>query len=508
MLRKPSGFYVCMVLVTLMLACGTTLFGPQASTTPGVSPIDLAGPEMKVGSTYQYVDGTLLVAVPAGPFTMGGDGPDNPVHTVTLSDFWIYSTKVTNQQFAQCVKAGACTAPDAAVSPGYKSLGLGAKPEKTSPDMKDNPGFDQPASADEPIVGVTYDQASAYCDFVHARLPTEAEWEKTARGPDGKVYPWGDAAPSCDLLNFNKCVGITTNVIAYPQGQSYYHALDMEGNAFEWTGNWYDPAYYKTGPAQDPSGPDTGQERSVRSSSYKSTSDQVPASQRFHDLPTSHRSDLGFRCVVTDLAYFAPFCQTVVVTGPGGPTTGAGSCPKPYLKSEPVCLPGDVPGEIVTFGPKSSTPGGGVSFDPGSGCSFVSVDTSYKWVCKAPGAPAAGFTLIQVCSVSGTEGCVPGYAYDAATKSCLPKAISTTAGKCLPGLTYDPAKQCCSAVPGSTGPYAPCPPGFPYWKDTNKCTRVVTLTVPLTPGSCKPKPPGDGPPPPPCDPNTPGYPAC
>jgi len=500
MKEQRFAFYLCMVFLILLAACmpPTTL-----SPSPSIVPVTMTGPEMKIGSNVQYADGTLLVPVPAGPFVMGADAADNPKHTATLSDFWIYNTKVTNQQFALCVKAGDCTAPDPNDNPGYNSLDTTGNLKIASPDTKGgDPGYSRVAGANDPVVGVSYGQAAAYCTYVHARLPTEAEWEKTARGPDGNVYPWGNGAPSCDLLNFNKCVGNTTNVITYSQGRSYYQALDMEGNVFEWAADWYDPAYYKTAPAQDPTGPNTGEDRSIRSTSYESTADQVPAATRFHDLPTNHRSDLGFRCVVDDPTYFAPFCQTVVVTGVNGPLPATGSCPKTYLHSEPVCLPGNVPGEIVTFGPKDTTPGGGVSFDLGpGGCSFVSADTSSKWVCKAPSGPGAKFYFIDVCKVSGTEGCVPGYEYDAATKNCIPKPGTATSGKCLPGLTYDPASQCCTAIPGSAGPYAPCPPGFPYWKDTNKCTRVVTLTTPLIPGVCtsKKNPPDN----PPCNPNDP-----
>ena len=138
--------------------------------TPNLETIDLAGPPMEVGSTYRYIDGTLLVAVPGGKFIMGGDNEDNPVHEVTVSDFWIYSTKVTNAQYASCVVAGHCTPPD--------------------PD--NNPIYNDYKFINFPVTGVTHTQAVEYCEYVNGRLPTEAEWEKTARGPDGNLFPWGD----------------------------------------------------------------------------------------------------------------------------------------------------------------------------------------------------------------------------------------------------------------------------------------------------------------------------
>src|SRR5262245_26806737 len=152
-----------------------------ATEPPSIEVVPTSSPSMQVGSTYSHVDGTILVAVPAGEFTMGGDGIDNPAHRVTLRDFWIYSTKVTNQQYELCESRGQCT----------------------SPDLTNNPVYRDRTRANDPVVGVTYHQAAAYCSFVQGRLPTEAEWEKAARGPDGNRYPWGDAAPSCDLVNFN-----------------------------------------------------------------------------------------------------------------------------------------------------------------------------------------------------------------------------------------------------------------------------------------------------------------
>ncbi|HEX2696663.1 MAG TPA: SUMF1/EgtB/PvdO family nonheme iron enzyme, partial [Anaerolineales bacterium] len=258
-----------------------------STLAPTLDPINLAGPEMQVGSLYPYANDTLLVAVPAGEFSMGHGGQDNPVHQIWLADFWLFRTKVSNAQYARCVNTGYCAPPDS----------------------QDNPLYEDNSHADDPVVGVTYDQASAYCAFMQARLPSEAEWEKAARGPHGNLYPWGSGAPSCDLLNFNNCVGTTTNVTSYPHGQSYYSALDMEGNAFEWTADWYEPLYYRDAPVANPAGPDSGQQRSVRSSSYKSDSSQVTAATRFFDLPENHRADLGFRCVVTEPTRLAPSCK-------------------------------------------------------------------------------------------------------------------------------------------------------------------------------------------------------
>jgi formylglycine-generating enzyme required for sulfatase activity len=471
MMRRSVALSLLLIVAFLLASCAPAANAVVAVPTAGAAAIASTGPQMQVGSPWPYVDGTLLVPVPAGPFTMGNDMPDSPVHTVTLSDFWIYSTKVTNQQFAACVAGGGCTAPDAG----------------------DNPVYADPASAENPVVGVTYDQAAAYCTSVHARLPTEAEWEKTARGPDANVYPWGNADPTCDLLNFNKCVGQTTSVTTYPQGQSYYQALDMEGNANEWVADRYEAAYYKQSPAQDPPGPDTGKFRSVRASNFDSQAVLVPAATRSFELPENHRNDLGFRCVVLDPGYFAPFCQTVVVTGLGT-TPKIEGCPPPTFRLEPTCLDGKTSGSYITIDGLLMPPDAYVKAP--SSCERIS---AVKYFCPPSEMGKPGLEVWATCKFKGTDaGCVKGYHYDAGKEACLPDPGATSSAVCLPGYNYDPASQCCSAIPGSLRAYAPCPPGYGFMKDKNRCANGVVYRPGLvTGGECprKDKPPDEGPPP-------------
>jgi formylglycine-generating enzyme len=464
MRNSYCAFYIWIALLTFLVACAPqTTALPTPSIVPSLVPVALAGPEMKVGSTASYVDGSLLVAVPAGAFTMGGDGLDNPLHTVTLSDFWIYTTKVTNQQYALCVQAGNCSAPD----------------------TKDSPLYTNPGLAANPVVGVTYDQAAAYCTYVHARLPTEAEWEKAARGPSGNIYPWGDAAPSCDRLNFNDCLGRTTNVTTYQMGQSFYHALDMEGNAFEWVADWYDSSYYKTSPAQNPTGPDTGQSRSVRSSGFESKANSIPAATRFSDFPVRHRNDLSFRCVVEDPTYFAHFCQMVMINGLNAPPPPENTCPKLSINSQPVCIGGKYPGDIISVQPYPLPVNGPSSIDqPSPDCQILSVN---KWFC--PLSTAKGFRVWHVCTIDLSGGtCVPGYHPGSDPQTCIPDAGTVgTSTTCIAGYNYDPAKQCCSAIPGTGTPYSPCPPGSVY--SGNICALLTDFTLTqVIPGVCNIKP--------------------
>ncbi len=442
-------FYVSAMLLVLLSACApqstptpTAVTQPtetatlmpvptEAPATPTLVPVVLSGPPMKVGSMWPYVDGSILVAVPGGPFTMGHGGSDNPEHTVTLSDFWIYQTKVTNEQYALCVKAGKCKAPD----------------------QIDNIGYSDVAHYNDPVTGVTWDQASSYCSFVHGALPTEAQWEKTARGPNGLIYPWGNGNPTCDYLNFNNCVGKTTNVTTYPQGQSYYHALDMEGNAFEWVADWYNALYYKTGPLQDPLGPDSSAlGRSIRSSGYKSNADQTPASTRFFDLPNSHRRDLGFRCVVLDPTYFAPLCQSVGLYG-SGPTGSSSStpltvnCPKVGIGLTSVCKAGKV---TVTF-TDSLSPDPNAAISGVSSCSPPPDPTNKNFPQSYDCTSSTTAKITSVCTYTGgTTQCGHHYTLDSTTGMCKWDGTGTQGNQCLPGYNYDPANQCCSVQP-STG---------------------------------------------------------
>ncbi len=435
----PTPVIIVVTATTAPVASDTATSAPPAAAST-TAPLNLAGPPMQVGSSYLYFDGSLLVAVPGGPFLMGHGGSDNPEHTVTLSDFWIYSTKVTNREFQQCVAVGKCTPPD----------------------LTDNLGYNDPLRQSDPVVGVVWAQGEAYCDYANGHLPTEAQWEKTARGPNGNVYPWGNGAPSNNLLNYNNNIGTTTDVINYPQGKSYYDALDMEGNVYEWVYDWYDPFYYKTGPAQDPLGPDsgTGGNRSVRSGGYRSNNDQVVASTRFFKLPTDHARDLGFRCVVKDPTYFAPFCQAMVVYGmnPSGSSSSGGSnnkCPDPSIIHTEDCAAGNTPVNNIHLQSTSPTQidhvtGGGSCnpplVDPPDGAGHVcplGITISITASCNIPASSA------------DVAACPSGFDFSPDGKSCIAKGAP---GQCPAGSTYDPAHMCCTALPG--GGASMCPVGY------------------------------------------------
>jgi formylglycine-generating enzyme required for sulfatase activity len=431
---------ILFILPILLAACapGTPSPEPAATEPPAApplaeAPIELAGPPMEIGSRFRYVDGSMLVAVPAGEFLMGYGGFDNPEHTVFLSDFWIYRTEVTNGMYARCVQLGGCTPPDPTT----------------------NPAYGDPFEANKPVVGVNYEQAAGYCDFVHGRLPTEAEWEKTGRGLDAKIYSWGDAVPSCDLTNMANCVRKATEVNAYPQGESDYGELDSVGNVFEWVADWYKSTYYDESPSENPLGPEMGIFRSVRSSSFLTPFNQAELARRWSTTPVDKRSDLGFRCVVEDPNYFAPYCEYLTVYGldaDGDPVPGvSGSvdCPNLKIIDSPQCQNG----QPITYYSFTSTMAGSLQTSAGSSCS----PSGGGYACTVAGDPVE---VCQDCQVTpgGPPTCPPDY-HQVGDTCVIDQGYP---GECLAGYTYDPDAQCCTAVPGLGDAFPLCPTGTSY----------------------------------------------
>ncbi len=420
---------------------------PPAATDAPLVTINLAGPLMELGSKYKYVDGSILVAVPGGPFIMGYNAADNPIHEVTLSDFWIYSTKVTNQQYALCVQAGKCSPPD----------------------LLNNTVYGDYRFINHPVTGVNHSQAAEYCTFVHGRLPSEAEWEKTARGPEGNLFPWGDEAPVCSFLNYKFCMGKTTAINDYPNGVSYYGAFDMSGNAREWAADWYSPTYYSESPVGDPLGPELGEKRSVRGSSYQDSADPSISAHRFSLLPTENLPDLGFRCVVEDPTYFAPMCQqlTYIGAGPSGEQadcTPEIECNDVTISQAPNCTgkPSYIAYTIVTFN-LANTPPDAWAYDV-PGCSSPVGAEVNKFQCDLPGPYTASAQGSCVDLNSCISAC-PAH-YNKVGDACVWDGSGTDGKACLAGTSYDPLNQCCAAVPGTALNFDLCPAGFYPLGDT------------------------------------------
>jgi formylglycine-generating enzyme required for sulfatase activity len=233
-------------------------------------------------------DGAPMVLVPAGEFLMGSPAEeDAPSHRVYLDAFYIDRHEVTNTRYLKFVEATRHRAPQHVVDPQY-DLWVGTT-------------FLQ-GVADLPVVNVDWSDADAYCRWAGKRLPTEAEWEKAARGTDGRQYPWGNEAPSFARLNFSRhWQGAHTlqPVGNYEAGNSPYGAQDMAGNVWEWVGDWYDTGSYEAGPERNPQGPPSGSSKVLRGGSWTNSADTVRATHRREEEPDARNSDSGFRCART-----------------------------------------------------------------------------------------------------------------------------------------------------------------------------------------------------------------
>jgi formylglycine-generating enzyme required for sulfatase activity len=209
-----------------------------------------------------------------------------PYHEVTLASFAIDRTEVTAEAYAECVSAGECSPP---------ALTFGDRQPCAN------------TSGQQPVACVDWFQARDFCASIGKRLPTEAEWEKAARGTDGRMFPWGNDAPDCSRAHLGAPCPVSAEPLVVgskPAGASPYGALDMAGNLFEWVSDWYGVAYYVSSPAENPPGPATGTRRALRSSSSSFALEYGSrVSLRGPDYlaatPDDTSNAIGFRCALT-----------------------------------------------------------------------------------------------------------------------------------------------------------------------------------------------------------------
>lgn len=465
----------------------------EATSTPPLVTVALAGPQS--GATMKWVDGSLLSYVAPSEFKMGYGGFDSPEHAVTLDGYWIQQTKVTNRMFAQCVAVGQCTVPT-------QELG--------------GPVYSNPVFANHPVVGVTWDQAQGYCSWVQGRLPTEAEWEKAARGTNANIYPWGNNEPVCDLLNFAFCSGRTSEVTAFSQGASPYGVYDMAGNVFEWVADWYSATYYAEAPALNPTGPESGETRVIRGSSFETgASDQIASGVRHFGPQGYHSRDVGFRCAVPEPKPIAPYCQLAAFVPSGDVTTESCGVPEGVMTGQ-YCSADDsyatvqlsfgaiydVRGTqmqcteaienglrvLTCLGPRGKEATNEITVCNTS-CGTAADVTGLSPVCDAgytldPATGACNYTpIVGQLSVAG---CPTGYSLvdNGGQQTCV---IGTDAnGQCSAGLYFDSlAGRCVPANGAAQTPYgidnsslasqtyAGCAAGYSY-SDSFQCCQAVT----------------------------------
>jgi formylglycine-generating enzyme required for sulfatase activity len=259
-------------------------------------------------------DDMVMVYVPEGEFVMGSDDDDledalevckeylgdhfvetpcrpgffveeQPAHTVSLDGFWIDRTEVTNAQYRQCVEAGVCQPPATCID-----------------ERVVEPSYGEPSKADDPVVCVDWDDAQAYCVWAGARLPTEAEWEYAARGPDGRLYPWGNKFDCAGGNLLDRATGCddgykwTAPVGSFPDGASWCGAQHLAGNVAEWVADWYTHDYYARSPSQNPTGPPSGERRIMRGGSWETFPTVARCAYRESHDPARSYYDWGFRC--------------------------------------------------------------------------------------------------------------------------------------------------------------------------------------------------------------------
>lgn len=261
------------------------VIGSGAEDKPDTS-IPEAGKEYKLDGTK----GGAMLYVPAGEFMMGCNVAvdkecqydEKPYHKVDLDAFYIDKYEVTVDQYKACVNAKACT--DKQVT------------------TFDNCNYNKSDRGDHPMNCVDWNQSKAYCEYAGKRLPTEAEWEKAARGDDGRKAPWGNETASCERAvvyeHGSRCgKNSTWPVGSKPSGASPYGAMDMAGNAWEWVSDWYSINYYRNNTNNNnPKGPAIGKSRVFRGGSWFYDPDTNRPSSRSHSAPGVRYDLLGFRC--------------------------------------------------------------------------------------------------------------------------------------------------------------------------------------------------------------------
>lgn len=263
--------------------------------------------------------GRDMVLVPAGEFMMGTNEEEIPYlaklyderakwfkrevpkHKVYVDAFYIDKYEVTNSDFEKFIKAGGYNNKEYWTDEGWEWKEIESV---VKPAFWGNSNYNKP---DQPVVGISWYEAYAYAKWRGGRLPTEAEWEKAARGTDGRLYPWGEA-PADEggvyRANYKSAKRYDEDgfyhpapVGSFPKGASPYGCQDMAGNVWEWCSDWFGFEYYRQSPGKNPKGPPTAPGRVVRGGSWRYLMVDLRCTFRFAVFPDVRLNFGGFRCV-------------------------------------------------------------------------------------------------------------------------------------------------------------------------------------------------------------------
>jgi eukaryotic-like serine/threonine-protein kinase len=389
--RKPVNWKMIIVgAAALVVLAGIIWGGMQLSKgspampEPSRSPTQTATPTPTAAPVVinREKDSMVMAHVPAGEFLMGSDpakdkdanDDEQPQHSVYLDEYWIDQTEVTNAQYAACVDAGKCT------------------PLYNTGSYTHSNYFRNSVYMDFPVIYADWNQAKTYCEWRGARLPTEAEWEKAARGTDGRVYPWGNGSPSSNLLNYDDNIGDTTEVGSYEGGKSPYGMYDMAGNVWEWVNDWYDANYYQNSQTENPQGSESGTSRVLRGGSWFYGDYYVRSSSRYGSDPSNRVNYIGFRCASSAQPAATPAASTPEPT----PTPVANALPEKITDEKGITM------RLVPAGP--FTMGSNSGNDNEKPAHTVTLDDYYMGVYEVTNAQYAACVDVGRCTQPHNTG--------------------------------------------------------------------------------------------------------
>jgi len=303
--KHPLGLIAAAGILLIFAAAGYVYLQPSTEVPPlsgdkAVSAAKAPGlswPKNSKGfaEVEHPADGMPLVRIPSGEFTMGSDkySAERPVQRIFLDEYFIDEHLVSNEQFSKFVEATGYVTDAEKEGAGMVRIGRRwKKVDEANWRMPDGLiGIE--GKEDHPVSQVSYNDALQYCRWSGRELPTEAQWEKAARGTNGNEYPWGDQEPDDTMANFDNLVGTTTPVNRYENGQSPYGIFDMAGNVYQWTADWY-----ATGEraAKNPTGPENGEERVIKGGSFIEGIESLRSANRDRYPPNFSSFLFGFRC--------------------------------------------------------------------------------------------------------------------------------------------------------------------------------------------------------------------